>query len=356
MERASFFCILVLAGSLVCFVLRPAFAADTGATPPRSTAQGRPKIQFETNFYDFGKITASETIFGEFKFKNAGDGVLKVAPPEPSCDCTQPFVNPDTLAPGQSGEIVYSIKLDRALSGQRYIRVRSNDPDTPVLQLTMKLDYTPLYELSPKALRLALPAGTDTARASFTVTRIDGGPLDIDQLSASVDWISAAFDGSVKPQDSSARIEVTVHRPTRPTSSIDASVQMWGADPSGRPAQSIKIEGEIQGELAASPSRLYWVIPDFGKEPTNYPAEALTRTVELRSTLGREVQLKNPASSINGLTVQVVPREGGKTFDLVLKFDELPTAFATGKVTVETSLSSLPELEVPVSVSVPGSR
>lgn len=353
MERAHFFRILGLAGFLACFLLRPASAS----TPPAAAAgQGRPKIQFETNFYDFGKITASETIFGEFKFKNTGDGVLKVAPPEPSCDCTQPFVNPDTLAPGQSGEIVYSIKLDRALSGQRYIRVRSNDPDTPVLQLTMKLDYTPLYELSPRTLRLALPAGTDTARASFIVTRIDGRPLDIVRLSASIDWISAAVDPSFKPQDSSARIEVTVHRPVRPPSQIDASVQMWAAEPSARPAQSIKIEGEIQGELAASPSRLYWVIPDFGNERTNYPPEALTRKIELRSTLGCEVQLKNPASSISGLSVQVLPKEAGKTFDLLLKFDQLPKAFATGKVTVETSLASLPELEVPVSISVPGSK
>jgi hypothetical protein len=47
-----------------------------------------------------------------------------------------------------------------------------------------------------------------------------------------------------------------------------------------------------------------------------------------------------------------VPKEPGKTFDLVLKLDEVPHAFVNGKVTLETSLESLPMMEVPVTINV----
>src|SRR6185295_6202751 len=89
-------------------------------------SSGIPCIQFETNFFDFGSITTGEKLAGVFKFKNVGTGVLKVEPPQSSCDCTEPIAKPDTLAPGESGEMAYTIKLDRALNGQRLINVHSN--------------------------------------------------------------------------------------------------------------------------------------------------------------------------------------------------------------------------------------
>ena len=336
-------------------------AAEPKAAPVEFAAaaiagKGTPMIQFKTNFFDFGKITAGETISGVFNFKNTGDGILKVDPPEPSCDCSDSRVKPDTLAPGESGEIIYTIKLDHPLSGQRFIRVRSNDPKTPVVQLAMQVNYIPLYELGSKILRMDLPAGKKEVQGNFTVIRTDGKPLEIDRLTASQDWISAAFDPSFKPTENSARINVIVHRPPGPPAPFNATVQMWNNNLAAQPVQSISVMGEAQGELAAVPPRLYWVIPDFGKNKTDYPIEALTRKVELTSVLGHEVELKNATSSIQGLSVRIVPKESGKTFDLLLKFDELPRAFTNGKVTVQTSLASLPELEVPLTISVPSDK
>jgi hypothetical protein len=113
------------------------------------------------------------------------------------------------------------------------------------------------------------------------------------------------------------------------------------------------VTGEVLGELAANPRSLYWVIPDFGKDKAAYPEEALTRKIELKSVLGHEVELKNVSSTVKGLSTKVVPKVPGKAFDLILKFEQLPTAFSNGKVTIETSLASLPRIEVPMTVAVP---
>src|SRR5690349_17162140 len=89
--------------------------------------QAAPSIQFETNFFDFGHLVGVESVSGNFKFKNVGDEVLKLDPPHPSCGCTDAKATPDTLAPGQSGEITYRIVLDHAMSkNQKAITIVSN--------------------------------------------------------------------------------------------------------------------------------------------------------------------------------------------------------------------------------------
>lgn len=334
--------------TLVLAVMAVLLSKNLAAAAPDKS----PKIEFETKFYDFGKITASGKLSGVFKFKNTGDGVLKLEPPQPSCDCTEAKVKPDILAPGETGEILYTIKLERALNGQRHIIVRSNDPQTPMVQLTMQLDFTPLYAVEPSTLWMVVPAGKSEAQRSFTVTRIDGKPLKIDRITSSQDWITAAFDPSVKPDDSSGKINVTVRRPSGAPEMINASIQLWsGSQPD--PVQTMPVMGDILAEIAASPSRLYWVIPDFGKSKADYPAESLTRTIQLKSILGHQVALTNATSNIEGMSVKIVPKVAGQTFDLVLNFDQLPHVFTNGTVSVETSLASLPKLEVPVTVSVP---
>ena len=59
-----------------------------GAMCLAAQAEGTPKIQFGQTVYDFGKTSQVASVSGVFKFKNVGDGILKIEPPKPSCGCT----------------------------------------------------------------------------------------------------------------------------------------------------------------------------------------------------------------------------------------------------------------------------
>jgi hypothetical protein len=72
-------------------------------------AEGKPKIQFDQTLYDFGKTSQVSAVSGVFKFRNTGDGILKVEPPKPSCGCTIAELKPDTLPPGATGELRFTI-------------------------------------------------------------------------------------------------------------------------------------------------------------------------------------------------------------------------------------------------------
>ena len=80
-------------------------------------AEGTPKIQFDQTVYDFGKTSQVATVSGVFKFKNVGDGILKLEPPKPSCGCTVAELKPDTLKPGETGELPFSLHLGQVRTG-----------------------------------------------------------------------------------------------------------------------------------------------------------------------------------------------------------------------------------------------
>jgi hypothetical protein len=340
-----------------CFILTgkasESETVSSNAPAASSSGKGTPVIQFETTFFDFGRITALGTVSGVFKFKNAGDGVLKIEPPKPSCGCTDAKVTPDTLAPGESGEITYKINLDHPTGQvQKHIAIYSNDPKTPDVDLVMQMDCTPLYELAPAVLRILLPPDKTEVQASFTITRNDGKPAGIERLTSSQKWVSAALDSSVKPEASADKVNVTVHRPTAPATKIVANIQLWANGQTNEPVETLLTWCEIQGQLTVTPAQIYWVIPNYGSSITNYPADSLTHTLKLKSVGDQPVQIKNVTSSIKGMSTQVVSTDAGKTFDLVLKFDALPSEFTNGIVTVETASTSLPKLQVPVTVAV----
>jgi len=92
------------------------------------------------------KTSLVATVSGVFKFKNAGDAVLKVEPPKPSCGCTVAELKPDTLQPGETGELPFTLHRGQAKAQlDKRIAVKSNDPQTPEVLL------------SPEALYWSLP-------------------------------------------------------------------------------------------------------------------------------------------------------------------------------------------------------
>lgn len=311
-------------------------------------AQGAPKIQFDQTLYDFGKTSQVATVSGVFKFKNLGDAILKIDPPKPSCGCTVAALKPDTLAPGEGGELAFTLNLglNRATL-EKHIAVHSNDPQTPTVSLTIKVDYTPLYELSPVTLVPDLAFGATNAVQFTTLTRTDGKPLRIARLEASQPWIAATVEPVGKAGEAGARIRVVVQR-NGPPRRFNEYVHVYASDQTNAPVSSIFIYGEIRGEVSLSQEALYWSITDAVK----MPEDAATRRVTIRSAIGERLELKNPRSTIKGLKVDLVPKEAGKIYELVARLDDVPASTVSGNVSFETSVAAQSRIEVPVIVNV----
>jgi hypothetical protein len=311
-------------------------------------AEGAPKIQFDQTLYDLGKTSQVTTVSGVFKFKNLGDAILKVEPPKPSCGCTVAALKPDTLAPGETGELSFTLNLglNRAVL-QKHIAVHSNDPRTPDVSLTIKVDYTPLYELTPVTLSPNLAFGASDATQFTTLTRTDGKPLRIARLDASQPWITATVEPDGKADGAAARIRVVIQR-DGPARRFNEYVHVYSSEQTNTPVSSIYLYGEFMGEVSLSQEALYWSITDAAKTSE----EVVTRRVTIRSAIGQPIVLKNAQCSIKGIKVELVPKEAGKVYELIARLDDVPASTVSGNVSFETSVAAQSRIELPVIVNV----
>ena len=99
---------------------------------------------------------------------------------------------------------------------EKHISVRSNDPLTPEVSLTIKVNYTPFYELNPMTLAPNLAFGMDETN-QFTTADADGRKTLADhRLEDSAPWITAALLPEGQTEATNARIRITIKREGTP--------------------------------------------------------------------------------------------------------------------------------------------
>jgi hypothetical protein len=227
--------------------------------------------------------------------------------------------------------------------------VKSNDPQTPEVSLTIKADYTPLYDVSPMTLAPRLEFGTNDAVQFTTIARTDGKPLSLGRLVASKPWITATAEPGAKGDETAARIRITIQRDGSPRR-FNEYVHIYAGEQTNTPVSSIYVCGQIMGEVSLSPEAFYWSITDAAETAAERPEALLTQRVTICSANAFEV--KNPQSTLKGIKVELVPKEAGKIYELVARLDEVPMSTVSGNVSFETSVAAQSKIEVPVIVNV----
>lgn len=324
----------------------------TGALSLATMGADAPKLQFDQTVFDFGKTSQVQSVTGVFKYKNTGGSVLKIEPPKPSCGCTVMELKPDTLQPGESGELPFTLVPGpyRAIM-EKHIAIKSNDPKTPEISLSVKIDYTPLYEVTPITLTPRIVFGATNTEVFATIARTDGKPLHITRLDASKPWITAALDPAPATDAATNRIRVAIQR-DGPPRRFNEYVHVYVEGQTNTPASSIYVYGQIQGDVTVVPEALYWSITGPPKGASDRPEALVLRRVTIRSSSGKPFELTNTQSTIKGIKVELVPKENGAAYELVAKLDEFPAATVAGKVTFDTSVAAQSRMELPVVVNV----
>jgi len=100
------------------------------------SAEKGPRIKFDKDSWDFGKVKEGQKRTCVFRFQNTGDEALLIRRTRTTCGCTVALVSEKTLGPGQKGELKVTFD-SRGYKGNvaKYIYVESNDRDKPVVQL-----------------------------------------------------------------------------------------------------------------------------------------------------------------------------------------------------------------------------
>jgi hypothetical protein len=226
-------------------------AIGQGATAsPGNSGHETPIIQFETNFFDFGKLNVPGAVSGVFKFKNDGNGVLVVGPPKPSCGCTDARVTPSKVVPGGGGEISYTPEASSAQINVTVHRPPSplalmmanvqlwatNLPDRPVQTLFLSCAVQGELSATPPQLYWVIPNFGDSltnypASCLSRTVKLESilkKPVDIENVTTSIQGLEAR----VSPREAGKGFDLTLKFSKLPEEFTSGNVTIATASPS----------------------------------------------------------------------------------------------------------------------------
>lgn len=324
-------------------------SAAEAAKPPAPA----PKIQFDKTVYDFGSTSFVDSVTGTFTFQNAGLGELKVGKPQPSCGCTVASVKPEVLKPGEKGELIFKVNVGAAHGSlEKHINVPSNDPQSPTVNLSIKADVKQVLEITPGQISLGGIRQGAITNVTATLRRTDGKKLAISSTQPSSKLVRARVEPVEGSNDqSSAKIVIEVEGEGTPRM-LSENVKVF-LDGITQPATTITINGRLLGDVTVSPEQLYWPITDPSRAPAaNADAQTIRRIAVTATRPDQPLEIKNLASSMADLSLEVVTIETGKTYSVVAKFTEMPKQSERGTISFETNMSVQPKITIPVTVTV----
>lgn len=96
-----------------------------------------PVIEFEEDFYDFGKIIQGEKVSYSFKFKNTGKSDLIISNVTSSCGCTIGAFPKIPIKPGESNkiEVMFDSENRRGFQSKTITVLSNAQPSTNTLKI-----------------------------------------------------------------------------------------------------------------------------------------------------------------------------------------------------------------------------
>jgi len=159
---------------------------------------GSGEITFEKVVHDFGEVAPDSTHICEFKFKNTGNGVLKITNVTKSCACTPFALAKKEYSPGEDGTLKVRYHVGKRPGiATRHLYVFSNDKKNPRVELTIKANIVPKVSCQPRKLSLSLKK-ENAGCGQIILKSIDNKPFSIKKVQSIPECITIDFDPKVK--------------------------------------------------------------------------------------------------------------------------------------------------------------
>lgn len=142
--------VLLAAVALLAFVVGMSaiglqFTTHEGRTAPPPSG---PRLEITGRAFDLGDVPPSEIVERTISFRNSGVKplsvtIVKVRPaPNGECGCgVEGFeVRPETVGPGEAGELVFYLKVPdgmAAMEDKMLAEIQTNDPERPLLKISL---------------------------------------------------------------------------------------------------------------------------------------------------------------------------------------------------------------------------
>jgi hypothetical protein len=155
-----------------------AIAALITLTPFCSFSQ--PRIEFDEEAHDWGRLLEGEKTTHSFHFRNAGTKPLRIFDVTTTCGCTAALASDSLVMPGEEGSVKVTFDSRGRMGHQsKHVNVRTNDPEHTTVRLGIKGDVRVVLRVDPKNINFGeVPAG-EKRRMTITLAPGTSSRFDI---------------------------------------------------------------------------------------------------------------------------------------------------------------------------------
>ena len=347
---------IVAAGLIAQIASAQTATAPVAAPAPAATATNAapagpaPKIQFDTTVYDFGSTSAVQQLAGKFIISNTGSGTLEIKKPQPSCGCTVPALKADKLAPGEKTELTFTVNVGVPRGHlEKHITVPSNAPSQPTVNLTLKADIVPTFDVTPPNISLGNIHQGSITNIVIQIKRLDGKPLGLTKVEAGSKSTRPKL-GAVEGTNNTVSLTVEIEADGAPRA-LNDTVRVFGADPL-QPSIVVAINGRSGGDVTATPEAQFWGIADADNWPGGHPEQQARKFTITSNKPDLNFEIKKVSTDLGDVTVEFKPVVPGKTYEVIATLAKAPKQSERGTIKVETNLAGQPTVELGLTINV----
>lgn len=140
--------------------------------PLSAIAGSGPRITFDKLTHDYGKVKYGTKVTEEFSFTNTGDETLKIEDLRSTCGCTKAVKGSTEIPPKGQSKIIAEFDTTDLRPGRKkkIIFVHSNDPEQPIVKLTLLAEVLRELTVSPPSLAKKLPGFTSSVKFPLRIS------------------------------------------------------------------------------------------------------------------------------------------------------------------------------------------
>jgi hypothetical protein len=301
---------------------------------------------------DQGKVAQGEVLNVDFEIVNDGDETLEIKAVRPTCGCTVADFDRQ-IAPGKSGYIKAKLET-RDFTGpiSKSILVMTNDPQDPTTTLVIKTDVHPYVQVLPRPLVRFNAVQHEPMEQKITVVadeevkdfKVIGVKSSVPFLLASVDPVAAdQLLAGKSPQQYEIVLTMEDKPPVGP---VNAMLEIETNHPKAKMVP-VKVFGVVRALLHVTPSQVQFGSVEAKKQPGRNVIVVNNRTG------GVKINVTGAAVNDPAFDAEVVTIEQGRRYQVTVTVKPDANAGSRDAVlTLETTDSEFPKLEVPVRANI----
>ena len=326
---------------LVCTAIPLMGADEAPLVPPPTPQSARPApiISVDTIEHDFGDQWAGPPLNHTFTISNRGNAPLEIIEIRPQCGCTVAGTYPKTIAPGQSGQVPFTlVTLTVYDAFSKPITLRTNDPVTPQLVLRLKGKIKRRVEYTPTMATLGDVLGDKPKESVIRIRNNTEKPLQVTMRPFNHQRLRAELSEVTPGQEYALKVSTVVPHQTGPISGV---ILLETNVPEEKLIQ-ISVVGRVPERLDVNPTTVI-----YGGVVTGGTATLVARTRWVHFTNNGEKPVKVIKAEVNdpAVAVTLLPIIGGKVWNIKLEFPEgykVPTEGRT--LTISTDDAEKPTM------------